>query len=342
MLEEVRGVDTLERYEQAGLMTDHAIREAMSNNHMLIYPFDEKNLTPVGYNFTFSNFIISLSSKAFVNLITDFKTGDVYFYLRPNETVLVLTRETIWVNKSIGGTFHSKVSLVTQGLGHISTTLDPGWRGQLLAPLNNPTKHKVKVVVSRPNPNIRDGKGIDECKNIPCSFITLVMYRCLRPADKSGDNKPARLELLEKILLSNKRSAKRIELAKIIATIGEHFNEYSSINLYDGENPGEGINKGLDAESKEDREYATEEYIYRQRLLNTTLHNRYLDVVKANRSIILGNKLKFTAWVVLFLLVGVGITIGCTLYNNILFAPILSATVAFFLFGLNKLIERYF
>ncbi len=36
-----------------------------------------------------------------------------------------LGEEAIWVSRRIGGTYHPRVSLVSKGLGHISTTLDP-------------------------------------------------------------------------------------------------------------------------------------------------------------------------------------------------------------------------
>lgn len=173
----------------AGFMNDREIRKALDEEELVICPYQDKNLTPVGYNLTFSRFIISLHKRVFVRL---HKEGNEWcFYLKPKETVLVLTMESIWVSKYIGGTFHSKVSLVTYGLGHVSTTLDPGWQGQLLVPLNNPTGDKIRIVVATQTP---------DQKMEYRTFITMVLFRSETPAIQTVDNETARIELLENIV----------------------------------------------------------------------------------------------------------------------------------------------
>lgn len=172
-----------------GFMNDREIRKALDEEELVICPYQDKNLTPVGYNLTFSRFIISLHKKVFVRL---HKEGNEWcFYLKPKETVLVLTMESIWVSKYIGGTFHSKVSLVTYGLGHVSTTLDPGWQGQLLVPLNNPTGDKIRIVVATQTP---------DQKMEYQTFITMILFRSETPAIQTVDNETARIELLENIV----------------------------------------------------------------------------------------------------------------------------------------------
>lgn len=179
--------------QQATFMNDVQIDKARKECELVICPYNEKKLTPVGYNLSFSRFIVSLGKKAFVRI--KHKDNEWFFYLKPHETVLVWTRETIWVSRFIGGTFHSKVSLVTNGLGHVSTTLDPGWHGQLLVPLNNPTKRKIKVVIARDTEN---GKEFE-------TFITMVLFRAQEASlNERNDNRSARVELLEEILNQKK------------------------------------------------------------------------------------------------------------------------------------------
>ena len=67
----------------------------------------------------------------------------------------------------IAGTFHSKVRCSAMGLGNVSTTLDPNWRGKLLFSLNNPTKRKIKLVIEEKNDGDRKAVGL----------ITMVLYR---------------------------------------------------------------------------------------------------------------------------------------------------------------------
>ena len=118
---------------------------------------------------------------------------NVYFELQPGDSALALTRETIWVSGSIAGTFHSKVAYAAKGLGQISTTLDPGWQGQLLITMNNPNKFPVKIIIA-------SKKGNEEFRYK--TFITLCLYRLNTPASSSSDNVYARLEIIENVLRS--------------------------------------------------------------------------------------------------------------------------------------------
>ena len=54
-------------------------------------------------------------------------------------TACILTKEAIYVSAKIGGTYHSRVSLVKMGFGHIGTMLDPKYCGQSLIMLHNTT-----------------------------------------------------------------------------------------------------------------------------------------------------------------------------------------------------------
>lgn len=187
-------------FQQATFMNDSEIDKARREGELVICPYSDKNLTPVGYNLSFSRFIVSLRKRAFVKIYH--KDDEWFFILRPFETVLVWTRETIWVSRFIGGTFHSKVSLVTRGLGHVSTTLDPGWHGQLLVPLNNPTKEKIKVVIARD----REKEKIYE------TFITMVLFRSKEASlNEKSSNKSARIELLEEILEEHSKNNRDAE-----------------------------------------------------------------------------------------------------------------------------------
>lgn len=190
--------------QQGTFMNDILIKKAKNEGQLVICPYDEKNLTPVGYNLSFSRFIVSLRKRTFIKV--HHKGDEWFFYLKPHETVLVLTRETIWASKFIGGTFHSKVSLVTKGLGHVSTTLDPGWHGQLLVPINNPTKEPIKLIIAR-----------DSEKKIKFeTFITMVLFQAQEASLYSGDsNKAARVELLEEILKEKKRNKDAEILRKV-------------------------------------------------------------------------------------------------------------------------------
>lgn len=132
-------------------------REQLSD--LIIAPFDPAHAKGVGYNLSLSEMIYSITRSRLVPICRD--AQETYFYLRPNETILALSYEYIKVTDRIAGSFHSRVRMTAQGVGSTSTTLDPGWKGMLLFSLNNPTKKKIKIVLStridgtiRPNPVI--------------------------------------------------------------------------------------------------------------------------------------------------------------------------------------------
>lgn len=208
--------------QQMGLLNDIQVKRAMADDKMAICPFNLDNLTPIGYNLSYSRFIVSIRKKTFAKIYH--KNNEWFFFLKPAETVLILTRESIWVSKFIGGTFHSKVSLVTKGLGHVSTTLDPGWQGQLLVPINNPTKEKIKVVVAR------------DCNSAMKyeTFITMVLYWMAEASlNERMDNTSARIEILEEILekkKSNKDYEKLAEIIKDLKNSTGYIESYGNLN----------------------------------------------------------------------------------------------------------------
>ncbi len=208
--------------QQMGFLNDIQVKRAIADDRMAICPFRLDNLTPIGYNLSYSRFIVSIRKKTFAKIYH--KNNEWFFFLKPAETVLILTRESIWVSKFIGGTFHSKVSLVTKGLGHVSTTLDPGWQGQLLVPMNNPTKEKIKVVIAR------DCNGAMEYE----TFITMVLYWAVEASlNERMNNSSARIEILEEILEKKKNSRDYEKLTEIIKDLKDstgHIELYGNLN----------------------------------------------------------------------------------------------------------------
>ena len=74
--------------------------------------------------------------------------GQEVVILLPFSTTLIQTKEVIAVGNYIGGTYHSKVGIVSQGIGHIGTMLGPNFAGHSLIAVHNvsgiPLKIKVK------------------------------------------------------------------------------------------------------------------------------------------------------------------------------------------------------
>lgn len=160
------------------------IRQAMAEGHLRIFPFEEKNLTGIGYNISTTDFAFSINQGILLTIHQDIKDCGImrYVIIPPNDTVLFFSQEYIEVDNTLAGTFHSKVSCVSKGLGHISTTLDPTWKGQLLLSVSNPTSQDVIFDLDKSGGNI----------------VTLLLYKmdAVVTGGNIHDNNKGRCELL--------------------------------------------------------------------------------------------------------------------------------------------------
>lgn len=66
--------------------------------------------------------------------------NEKYIVLLPMSTTLIETREVLSVGNYIGGTYHSKVGLVSRGIGHIGTMVGPNFSGESLIAIHNVSK----------------------------------------------------------------------------------------------------------------------------------------------------------------------------------------------------------
>ncbi len=199
-----------------GTMTDRDIKNAFYSGEIYISSYNPKNLTPVGYNLCASDMIISTKTGLPLKVYQDGKQK--YVMVSANDTILVATHESLFVGEQIMGTFHSRVCIVSQGFGHVSTTLDPMWNGVLLIAINNPTNQKKKFIVYD--------------NDSPMPFVTLVFYRFNQPAIVRSFRPPNRTDILEKFLQKPKGIKKLLaghssgQYTKIVETL-KNANNYT-------------------------------------------------------------------------------------------------------------------
>lgn len=73
--------------------------------------------------------------------------GKKYIVLLPYATTLIETDEVLSVGNHIGGTYHSKVGLVSKGLGHIGTMVGPNFSGDSLIAFHNISSNLIVLDV---------------------------------------------------------------------------------------------------------------------------------------------------------------------------------------------------
>lgn len=172
------------------------------DSKLIIAPYDKKNATGCGYNLTATEFIYSTNKKGLLPLHKS-KQGETYVRVGAHDTILLLTREYIKLNGALAGAIYSRVQLVSNGFGHISTTVDPGWKGMLLLSINNPTKKTIKLLISEPS------EGSPSYKGVATLVLTPVGTEGSKngQADPSLDNPAMRLDILKKLVFEPRRFA---------------------------------------------------------------------------------------------------------------------------------------
>lgn len=207
------------------------IIQAIAEGSLKIYPFEEKNLTGIGYNLSTTWFAFSVSRGILLEVCQKTTIDGVkrFVTIPPNDTVLFFSKEYVEIDRTLAGTFHAKVSKVCQGLGHISTTLDPTWRGQLIISVNNPVAREISFDLDRDSGNI----------------MTLLLYKLNTEVtgDYVHDNNQGRCDLLLKHFskpVSNRKYRDRhLQLETFV--VGEFAD---SLNGYDNFlDPGQPVDK---------------------------------------------------------------------------------------------------
>lgn len=153
------------------LLSDKDIkRELIKGKNLMVHPLNINRIKGSSINLTASKHAWKISDGKLAVEGNEIK-------IPPYETVCIYTEESIWVSNKISGTFHSKVSQVFKGLGHIGTTLDPEWIGLCLVAVSNPSAQTTNIHVGH-------------------TFVTLMLYylKTAATSDKN-ENQASRLDL---------------------------------------------------------------------------------------------------------------------------------------------------
>ena len=185
-----------------------------------IKPFENANKKAASYDITPS--IIAMSAK--IGMLenvyreTRYNSDKYYILVRPKDTVLVVSNEYLIVPKNIAGYVSSRVSKLVEGFGHVSTTIDPNWRGAALIALSNPSNLPLKVYVG-------NCAGNDNRQNQLASITFHYLHTECDDKDIDGVHRGMRLDLLEKVFYKNKTGF-RTGIRKILFFRRRRFTDY--------------------------------------------------------------------------------------------------------------------
>lgn len=201
-----------------GILSDRSIERALDEGDIFIAPFDRKQLQSAGYNLTPTCFVYSTKHRCLLNVIEN--EDETYVMIDRNDTVLIKTRESIAISSNLAGNFFSKVKIVSEGFGHVATTLDPEWEGKLLISINNPTNKKIKFSIKKKVYGA----------TIYNSFVTVEFIGLSSETEKKSDNPPGRLDILENTLDKNLSLLKRKKRDSLKELIDE-LNKCENISI---------------------------------------------------------------------------------------------------------------
>ena len=147
-----------------------------------------------------------------------------YVYIEPRDTALVLSKEYLMLPANICGNVFSRVSTVSSGLGHISTTIDPLWKGALLIAISNSSSEPIKLVLQD-----------ETAKSIPLATVTLqYLHTPVDPNKVQNDHLPARVDILEKYLYDVMETKSRWKYLKNALYRFWHAKDYNlTVSLID-------------------------------------------------------------------------------------------------------------
>ncbi len=147
-----------------------------------------------------------------------------YIYVKPKDTVLIVSNEFITIPNYIAGYVTSRVSNVANGFGHISTSVDPTWSGALLIALSNPSNRAIKIDVGISTTYHANGK-LDFVRT-PQTLATVTFHYLNQPyVNKPIEYKNMRSDLLEQIRYNNRNGFKAY-LRKLFFQKRKHFTDH--------------------------------------------------------------------------------------------------------------------
>lgn len=147
--------------------------------NIAVYPFNISNIKGASINLTASNMAWSVATKKTIVLEDKSKIT-----IPPHDTGLIETNEVLGVSLKIGGTYHSRVTIASKGLGHIGTRLNPGWVGRSLIALHNGTEKPISI-------------------NVDDSIATICFYYLKSKSMIGETSEPARKDILQEYELSS-------------------------------------------------------------------------------------------------------------------------------------------
>ena len=127
---------------------------------IFIYPWKEDSirgcclrLRASEYAYTFN---IAQPTQEPQDLLFTDQDNNKFIKIQSRKTAIIWTEESVFLGNYLCGSLHSTVKLVSQGLGHIGTRVNPNYGGVLAIALHNLSDNEIQIKVGETIANIRN------------------------------------------------------------------------------------------------------------------------------------------------------------------------------------------
>ena len=120
---------------------------------IFVYPFKGREhsirgcclrLTASEYAYTFN---IDQQTQQKQTLLLKDRQDNKIIKIPSRKTAIIWTNESVFVNNYLCGTIHSQVKLVSQGIGHLGTRVNPNYGGVMAIALHNLSDNDIEIKV---------------------------------------------------------------------------------------------------------------------------------------------------------------------------------------------------
>lgn len=145
------------------------------------HPLKINSIRSCNFCLTASEYAYSTKNKQRLEIKNE-NENKKYLEIPPNDTVLIWTDESIWLSQNFCASLHSTTTLVSKGIGHIGTRINPNWCGVLSIAFHNLSDNPVNI-------NIKDAQN-------PIAY--LMIHKLTSQSEKQGNiDGGSRLDILE-------------------------------------------------------------------------------------------------------------------------------------------------
>ncbi|MGB7442814.1 MAG: hypothetical protein WA919_17250 [Coleofasciculaceae cyanobacterium] len=155
---------------------------------ILFHPLKQGSIKVCSLCLTASEYAYAIGQKQRLTIQTEQNRNkpdeeQKFFCIPPRDTALVWSDESIGLSRYLCAPLYSRVALVSQGIGHIGTRVNPSWSGVLCIALHNFSDEELRI-------NVRD-------VNEPIAYL-MVHRLSSKSLNNSNIDVSARLDVLRR------------------------------------------------------------------------------------------------------------------------------------------------